>query len=260
MTMIAPSITVNDRPYRSPRIDYAGLARRLWCLPGCAIFATPSHIAVDERDSGLILPTRWTERQRLPVATCVQADPAIGIVPGDVCIVHQGFAKRVSSVRIGSWTLPRGDGELWLFGCASPRKGDCYRLRPDNWLYAHLDHHETAAELQGEVCPFIPYDLDVDLRAVDCTRYYRGSLEQHGQVALALPTAQKTRNGLALIDKYQEWPDMGITLAASPGCKHVEPGLLAWYQRAALHGWGSLPHLQFASVHEQAIFAFVDAS
>lgn len=252
--MIAEQLTVNDRPYNAPKIDIGSAP--FWCFPGRAIFATPKHDEQITRESGLILPHKHATIRRLPVATCVRASWEIEAAPGNDYIVHQAEAKRVCRVRVGDWSFSEKDGELWLFGCVSPLKGEAITSAP-KWLLAELVDRGGVNE-QDDVCPFPVRDVDTDLRAHDATTWRNGKQEVVGTCILSLPEPSTMRNGLHLIDRQREWPDMAVVVATSPSCQHARPGMVVWYQRAGLHGWGHLPEMNFASIHETAIFAAVN--
>lgn len=246
---------INGRQYASPSLDLENAP--FWCFPGRAIFATPKHDEQTQTDAGVHLSHQTASIRRLPVATCVRASYELDLLVGNDYVVHQGLAKRVQDLRVGKWRFPKEDGELWLFGCTSPRKGQIVDVHPNSWLNAELDEKPSYI-WQTEECPYPLRDVPLGLRAHDALSWGRDSRKVVGTCILSLPAPKKERNGLVLIDRHQEWPDMAVVLAVSPACKTVKPGMVVWYQRAGLHGWGHLPELNFASIHETAIFAAVD--
>lgn len=262
---------VNDRPYHSPDIDYQTARSMLWCFPGKAIFAAPTPQDENQRESGLLLTDRGASIRRLPVATCIAAHPDTDILPGQIYIVHQAYAKRVRQLRFGDWCVPRGEAEIWLFGCTSPTVQSCQEVPASKYALSQLQREYLCAEtldeykaliyefVQPRAFPFRLRDIPKENKAVGI-RYVtkKGRAETSGTVVLRLPERKLVSSGgIELANRQKERPDVAVIESVSSECKTAQAGMVVWYERRALTGLYEGPD-GFGVLPEMAIYAAVD--
>lgn len=256
-------LIVNDRPYIRPDIDYGLALEHLWCFPGKAIFVTPRHMDNDTRQSGVILPDRFTSRQRLPIATCLQAHRDTGLLPGATYVVNQRFARRVKNIKFGKLEIPDELGEVWMFGVTSPNRGDAFIVQPHRYVYARIPERDPMLLIGRQTHEF-PYWFG--LSEVESHHYgagavfanVKGRLEVHGRVVLKLSDRRlQSESGLHLPNSLKARSDVSMVTSVSDRCKTAKAGMHVWYQRRALDGLG-LADDDFGVIAEDGIYAAVN--
>jgi hypothetical protein len=247
---------INGSKFLLSSVDLKASAKTFWCLPGKSILATPHYHS--QMSGDFALPDQYTRRvkRRTPAGLVLGAHADTGMRVGDIALVDALLAKRVRNLAVGDVRVKSDDGEVWLFGCTSPQVSTSYPTEPKRYAFAVMDRPNDF-QPQTDTPPAPTMEIEPRYRAIERTMALKGSRLERPWVILKLPEKTGVIRGLYMPDNCKNRDDMAVVEAVSPGCKHVRPGHLVWYQRRALEGLYALGK-DFGALPEYAIFAILN--